>query len=137
MYEHMFVTPKKVRVLNTPKKHAIQDVKNGRRTTRWAALFYGIPRSTLKHYVLGTQGRGSTSGDGRGDGSVISLLKSTKEEIASCIRIMERTGLGLSREVIMDLVQSYIRQNNLETRFKNQRSDKDWFIFLEKGISFP
>lgn len=118
-------------------QRAIEDVKNGNRTTRGAALFYHIPRSTLKHYVLGTRGKGSTSKDGRGGGGVISYLSSTEEEeIANCIRVMERNGFGLSREDIMDLVQTYIRQNNIQSRFKNQRPGKDWFISFKKRHRF-
>lgn len=114
-------------------QRAIDDIKNGNRTTRGAALFYHIPRSTLKHYVLGTRGKGSTSKDGRGGGGVISYLSSTEEaEIANCVRVMERNGFGLSREDILDVVQTYIRQNNLQTRFKNQRPGKDWFISFKK-----
>ena len=38
---------------------ALSDVKNGNKTTRGAAAYYNIPRSTLKHYVLGTRGKGN------------------------------------------------------------------------------
>lgn len=44
------------------------DVKNGNKTTRGAAAHYYIPRSTLKHYILGTRGKGKRAQDGKGGG---------------------------------------------------------------------
>ncbi|XP_071055885.1 uncharacterized protein [Onthophagus taurus] len=114
-------------------QRAIDDVRNGNKTTRGAALFYNIPRSTLKHHVLGTRGKGSTSKEGRGGGGVTSYLSTAEEEeIANCIKVMEKHGFGLSREDVLDLVQMYIRQNNLPTRFKDQRPGTDWFISFKK-----
>lgn len=118
---------------NEDLQRAIEDVKNGNKTTRGAALFYNIPRSTLKNYVLGTRGKGCTSQEGRGGGGVVSYLSAVEEEeIANCIRVMEKNGFGLSREELLDLVQAYIRQNKLQTRFKDQRPGTDWFIAFRK-----
>ncbi|CAH1100825.1 unnamed protein product [Psylliodes chrysocephalus] len=39
------------------REKALSDVRNGNKTTRGAATLYNIPRSTLKHYILGTRGK--------------------------------------------------------------------------------
>ncbi|KAF2880386.1 hypothetical protein ILUMI_25802 [Ignelater luminosus] len=49
-------------------------------TTRGAVTFYSIPRFTLKHRILGTRGKGSTSRDSKGGGGVESFLSATEEE---------------------------------------------------------
>lgn len=117
---------------------AIEDVKNGNRTTRGAATFYNIPRSTLKHRILGTRGKGFTSRDGKGGGGVKSFLPAAEEEeIVNCIKVMDKNGFGLSRHEVLDLVQLYIRQNNIPCRFKEQRPGADWFISfrIRHGLS--
>lgn len=38
-------------------QRAVDDVKNGNKTTRGAAILYNVPRSTVKHYVLGRYSR--------------------------------------------------------------------------------
>ncbi|XP_057659299.1 uncharacterized protein LOC130895771 [Diorhabda carinulata] len=111
---------------------ALNDVRNGNKTTRGAAAFYNIPRSTLKHYVLGTRGKGASAEEGIGGGGVRSYLSAAEEEIANCIRVMEKNGFGLSRDEVLDLVQLYIRQNNIQIRFKDQRPGPDWFVLFRK-----
>jgi helix-turn-helix, Psq domain len=72
---------------------ALDDVRNGNKTTRGAAIHYNIPRSTLKHYVRGTRGIGNISVEKRGGGGVKSyLLSADEQEIANCIRVMEKNG---------------------------------------------
>lgn len=71
-------------------EQALQDVMNGNKTTRGAAAFYNIPRSTLKHRVLGTRGKGNTTKDGKsGGGDVESFLSAAQEEeIANCLNML-------------------------------------------------
>ena len=45
---------------------------------------------------------------------------------------MEKNGFGLTREEVLDIVQCYIVQNKLKTRFKNQRPGEDWFQSFRK-----
>lgn len=117
---------------------AVDDVKNGNKTIRGAAVFYNIPRSTVKHRVLGTRGKGFTSIDGKGGGGVKSFLSAAEEEeIVNCLKVMDKNGFGLSRHEVLDLVQLYIRQNNISCRFKDQRPGVDWFIAfrIRHGLS--
>lgn len=108
---------------------AIQDVRNGNRTTRGAATFYNVPRSTLKHRTLGTRDKGFTSRDGKGGGGVESFLSAAEEEeIVNCLKVLDKNGFGLSRREVLNLVQCYIRQNNIPCRFNDQRPGVDWFI---------
>lgn len=59
---------------------ALSDVKNGNKTIRVAASLHNIPRSTLKHYVLGTRGKGNTSAGGKGGGGVFPISFKKEEE---------------------------------------------------------
>lgn len=113
---------------------AVNDVKNGNKTTRGAAMFYGIPRSTVQHYVSGTRGKGHISqGPSSGGGGVTSYLSAAdEEELANAIKVMEKNGFGLTGEEVLDIVQCYIVENKLETRFKNQRPGPDWFFSFRK-----
>lgn len=36
---------------------AVEDVKNGNKTVYGASVFYGVPRSTLRHYIYATRGK--------------------------------------------------------------------------------
>lgn len=95
---HTYIRKKQKRAGSTYNEEDLQnglnDVKNGNKTMRGAAAFYHIPRSTLKHYVLGTRGKGNTSGNGKGGGSVPSYLSVEEEqEIAECVKIWKRMGL--------------------------------------------
>lgn len=92
---------------------ALDDIKNGNKTTRGAAFFQNIPRSTLKHYVLGTRGKGNISqGPNKGGGGVKSYLSAAdEEELGNGIRIMERNGFGLSREEVLDIVLTKVIYN--------------------------
>ncbi|KAG8265880.1 hypothetical protein J6590_084016 [Homalodisca vitripennis] len=61
---------------------ALEDIKNGIKTTRGAAMFYKISRSTLKHRIRGTRGTGMTS---REEQVVESLkLEGKPEQIFNC-----------------------------------------------------
>ncbi|XP_049811864.1 uncharacterized protein LOC126259272 [Schistocerca nitens] len=99
---------------------AIKYVRNGNCTTRGAATFHSVPRSTLKHHILGTRGKGFTSknskeGGGGGGGSGVEsfLSAAEEEEIGNCLKVLDRNGCGLSRQGVLVLVQCYIRQNSI------------------------
>lgn len=58
-----------------------------------------------------------------------SFLSAAEEEtIANCIKGMDKNVFGISRNEVFDLVQTYIRQNNLICLFKDQRPGTDWFL---------
>lgn len=107
---------------------AVEDVKNGNRTTREAARFYEIPRSTLRHYVNGTRGRGTVSQNGVGGGGAIALPREYENQLAQCLRTLEKWGFGLSRDEVMDMVQKFVKLNDLKSRFKDGRPGPDWFV---------
>ncbi|XP_063227417.1 uncharacterized protein LOC134533739 [Bacillus rossius redtenbacheri] len=111
---------------------ALADVRNGNRTQREAATFHGIPRSTLRHYIHGSRGSGSISRDGFGGGGKLSIPHVYEVQLADCLRVLEKWGFGLSRDEVMDMVQSFVQQNNIKTRFKEGRPGPDWFIAYKK-----
>lgn len=98
---------------------AVDDVKNGNRTTRGAASFYNIPRSTLRHYINGTRGREIISQAGSGGGGKTQLTLECEEQLAKCLRILEKWGFGLCRDEVLDLVQTYVKANDIKKKFKD------------------
>ncbi|KAF5287849.1 hypothetical protein FQA39_LY15663 [Lamprigera yunnana] len=88
---------------------AIEDVRNG---IFWAH----VAKDSLQEMV-------------RGGGGVESFLSAAEEEeIVNCLKVMDKNGFGLSRHEVWDLVQLYIRHNNIPCRFKDQRPGIDGFI---------
>ena len=53
------------------------------------------------------------------------LSAAEEEDIVNCLKVMDKNGFGLSRHEVLDLVQLYIRQNNIPCRFKDQRPGVD------------
>lgn len=48
--------------------------------------------------------------------------------MANCIKVLEKWGFGVRKEEILDIVQTYVKANLLNTRFKDERSGFDWFF---------
>lgn len=114
-------------------KRAINDVKSGSKTIKGAATTYNIPRTTLRHNLAGTRGvKGLTAKGGSGGGCKLALDKNDEESLVVCLKTMERWGFGLTREEVLDIVQMYVTNNNIKTRFKNGRPGEDWYLSFSK-----
>ncbi|KAG5893441.1 hypothetical protein JTB14_012162 [Gonioctena quinquepunctata] len=108
-------------------QQAIEDVRNPNKTIRGASITYGVPRTTIKHYIRETRGKGKQGG------SVKSYLTEQKElELAECIREMEKNGFGLSRQAVMDLVERYIVLVCCSAEGKMYR----FFVYLSENTSW-
>ncbi|CAG9768792.1 unnamed protein product [Ceutorhynchus assimilis] len=90
----------------------VQDIMEGRKTIRGAAELYNIPKTTLKHYVRGTRGKGIVSSAGKGGGGKLSLPVEHEKQLVKCIKTMERRSFGPSRQEVLDVVQVYTQSNN-------------------------
>ena len=44
------------------------------------------------------------------------------------MRVLEKYGNGLSRDEVLDVVQDFVTQNRIITKFKGDRPGPDWFI---------
>lgn len=109
---------------------ALQKCRNGTLTIKACAERYRIPRETLRDHLKGRRGkRGPTVGGG---GGPTALPAAAESELAECLRIMAKWGFGLSRTEVMDLVEVYIKSNNIKSRFKNGRPGEDWWLSFKK-----
>ena len=107
-------------------KSAICNVRSSKLSIHKATSLYGIPRSTLQARVLSAKPvRISSKLDGRGRGQDLPTF--VEEEMASTLRVMEKWGVGLGKEEFLDIVQTYVTENKLATRFKNNRPGDDWW----------
>lgn len=112
---------------------AVKEVRDGTRGLRPTAKLYGIPRTTLRHYVNGTRGqKGILSQGTRGGGGRMALSFEDEKSLASCIKTVEKWGFGLSRDESMDIVQLFVIANNLSTPFKDNRPGEAWFLNFKK-----
>lgn len=116
-------------------ENAIQDVKNNVKRLNTAAKHYNIPRTTLKHYVCGTRGKGRVAINGKGGGGKLEIPLEDEAKLATSLITMEKWGFGLSRDEVFDVVQNYVISNNLKTKFKDGRPKEDWFLSFKKRHS--
>ncbi|CAG5040063.1 unnamed protein product [Parnassius apollo] len=103
---------------------AVLAVRNGTLTGYKAAQLYQIPRMTIMDHV---HKKSSSSTLGRK--TTLPLL--IEQNLASCLRTLEKYGFGLSRTEVSQMVGEYVKQNNLSTCFKNGIPGKDWLASFQ------
>lgn len=106
---------------------AIGEVKSGIRSLRMAAKKYSIPYSTLQCHLTGRRGVKSETG-----GRPTALKKKDEEKLVHYLKSLEKSGFGLSRKELLEVVQQYVLKNKIPTPFKNGKPGKDWFILFRK-----
>jgi len=104
---------------------AIQSVKSKILGLRAASKKYSIPYSTLQCYLTGRRGKKSQTG-----GRCTALRKEDEELLVAYLKTLEKSGFGLSRKELLDVIQQYVNRNKIQTPFKNGRPGKDWFILF-------
>ncbi|CAG5054835.1 unnamed protein product [Parnassius apollo] len=105
-------------------KRALEEVKNHHLSMYAASKKYQIPTTTLFERLKGI----STKSVGRPQAIPIE----DEKRLAEAIRVMEKWGFGLSRREILEMVEDYVKKNNLNTVFKNNKPGTDWFINFRK-----
>lgn len=106
---------------------AIQSVKSNILGLRAASKNYSIPYSTLQCHLTGRRGKKSQTG-----GRCTALKKEDEELLVQYLKTLEKSGFGLSRKELLDVIQQYVNRNKIQTPFKNGRPGKDWFILFRK-----
>ncbi|KAK4876605.1 hypothetical protein RN001_009111 [Aquatica leii] len=62
--------------------------------------------------------------EGKGGGGVFCI----ETELARTLNQMQNWGYGLSREEVLDIVEIYVKRNELNTKFKDGRPGEQWFL---------
>lgn len=112
---------------NEELRSAVERVRSGELSNYAASKMYNIPTSTLNDHVKEKTGLLSQT-LGRAPAIPIEM----ENKLASCLRVLEKWGWGLSRTEILDITAEFIKANNIKTPFKDYRPGPDWFISFRK-----
>lgn len=111
----------------TDLEKAVEHIKSGRLGPKRASAVYKIPLATVLDHLKGRRGTKSQSG-----GRTTTIPYEEEVKLANCIKCMVKHGFGLSRKEILSLVGCYVKENNIETPFRDGTPGKDWFIGFKK-----
>lgn len=109
---------------------AIEKVERKECTLFGASKQYNIPIATLHNRLYKKTGTKSST-----LGRAPVLPYAIELELANGLKVMEKWVFGLSRKEVMALVARYVRENNLESPFKDGFPGPDWFINFRKRHS--
>ncbi|KAJ8940734.1 hypothetical protein NQ318_005485 [Aromia moschata] len=109
------------RYIKLDLQNAIREVRNNDMRLRRNTTIYQGPRTTLRYYNDGTRGKGIITKRGKGCGGKLSVPLEDENKLAECLIAMEKWEFGFSRNEVLDVVQNYVINNNLKTKFKDGR----------------
>ena len=118
--------PKLKRYTEEDMAKAVEAVNNGELSRKRASSRYCIPRATLVGRLTGWKNRAPAKQSK--PGRVPDLTPAIEEDLAENLKILNKWGFGLSRKEIINLVGTFVKENNIVTRFKDGVPGKDWFI---------
>jgi len=74
---------------------------------------------------------------GKGDGKTC-IINENEHSLVHCAKIMEMWGFVLTREEILDMVQTHVKRKNIQTRFKNGLGEENDNLLIKKpqGVEF-
>lgn len=107
---------------------AVDDVSSGRINVYQASSIYNIPKTTIVDHLKGRRGQKSSS-----FGRATALSVETESKLAAYLKTMQKSGFGLSRKEVLNLVGEYVNANNLKTPFKDGVPSEDWFLRFKKS----
>lgn len=99
-------------------KKALELIEKGILTYRAASEKFKIDKSVLtrrRAYTVTTQGRKT------------SLSQEAEKDLSEKIKIMAKWGFALTKNEILQTVQTYCIENDIRTTFKNGKPGNDWF----------
>lgn len=109
---------------------AVQAVNENLMTQLEASEAFKIPRSTLQLHLEGCKWR-----DSKQQAAARSPTFPEEEEvvIADCLKVMAKWGFGLTRNEVLNTIQAYVQQNQIQTPFTDDRPGEFWFSrFVKK-----
>lgn len=106
-------------------------MRNRNCTCRIAARLNSVPKSTLRHYINRSRGKGVILQNGCGRGGKPAIPLQYEKPLADCLRVLEKWGFGMSRDEVLDMVQTFVVLNDIKTRLKG-RQGAEWFLNFTK-----
>lgn len=116
-------------------QRAVQDVKNKNCTYREASAQYNVPLAVIYHRIKGRNVQETKMGGGRAP----VFSREVEEQIVECLKARARMGYPCNTDELRDLIQTYVKQKNLQTPFKDGRPGLDWyysFMKRHRALSF-
>lgn len=113
-------------------QEALSRINTGLPIKRCSRIF-NIPCTTLRDHIKGRRGKQGSNAGGGGKGTALSSAEEIK--LATCLRTMAKWGFGLSRCEVLDIVQKYVKDNNIKTPFRDDRPGEDWWLGFKKNIN--
>lgn len=109
-------------------KNAVNDIINCNRTYSQVEQFYGIPRAVVYNRVKGRK----TSVEKIGAGRPQVLNPIIEQDIENCLKARARMGIPCNKEDVKDIVEEYVKLENLSTPFPAGRPGDDWYYSFIK-----
>ncbi|XP_026728980.1 uncharacterized protein LOC113498807 [Trichoplusia ni] len=111
---------------------ALESIAKGEKSQYAAAKHYRIPVSTLNDRI-----KGKTRIKSQTLGRPTAIPDEIEVRLANALIILEKWGFGLSRVEIINLVEEFIKLNEIATPFRNGRPGSDWLYNFRKrhGLS--
>ncbi|KAF2880861.1 hypothetical protein ILUMI_25316 [Ignelater luminosus] len=111
---------------------AVEAVRSKQMTLHRAAEHYGIPKSTFFKRVKALRGMKSSSVE-----RPPAIPHDVEVKKAEQIKIMEKWRFGLSKKEILLAIGQYVKENGLQTLFKNLVPGDDYFVSFKRwhGLS--
>jgi hypothetical protein len=111
-------------------KQAKDEVLSCRMSLKKAAKFYNIPRTTLMDQTK--KQRTFRESPAVTLGRAPDLPPDVEQSMANSLKVMEKWGMGLTKQQFLDEVQKHVSMNKISTRFTNNRPGEDWWFGFKK-----
>lgn len=98
--------------------NALKSIREKRLSISKAVKEYNIDRSLLSRRL---HGKGIKK-----RGRKTEFQSHEEEKLATCLRKLSQWGFGLMKEEVLNVVQEYIKKNDIKTKFHDGQLGKDW-----------
>lgn len=106
---------------------AIENINRTNMSVLRASRLFNIPRSTLTLKLKGWQGKTPRQSTMEVENKKTALSENQEAHLVKMLKIMNKWGIGLSKEEVKNVVADYVGKNSIQTPFKNNRPGDDWW----------
>lgn len=109
--------------------NAVNYIQNRNKSYREAKNFYHVPILVISQRINGRK----TSLDSSGRGRKTALSADLESKIVECLVARARAGYPCDKEELLNLIQEYVKPQNLKTPFVGDRPGEDrYYLFLKR-----